>query len=94
MKREPKLLVEELLEEQKNDNNETYIIIYSTKERRPPDDFYRNLNRLKELADIKNPVRGVLICRGLKIANVAYKLVRKYCRESMIFKVEKPSLND
>ena len=89
-KRGPKLLVERLIEEHiaSSDDDRTYIIIYSTKERRPPDDFYRNLNRLKELTKIENPVRGVLICRGSRIASVAYKLVKRYCPNARLFKVE------
>jgi len=83
----PRLLVERLFEEQRDDD-ETYIIIYSTKERHPPGDFYRNLRRLRELADIKSPVRGVLICRGSKAAKVAYDLARKYCgRAPLTFRV-------
>ena len=87
-RRGPKLLVEKLLEEQGSDDDGTYIIIYSTKERRPSDDFYRNLRRLRELAEVENPSRGVLICRGTRTAEIAYKLVKKYCPRTMIFRVE------
>jgi len=85
----PKMIVEQLLRDARYDDHETYIVIYSTKGYRPPGDFYRNLRRLMELANIESPVRGVLICKGFKIANVAYELVKKYCRESMLFKVQK-----
>ncbi len=90
-RRGPKLFVERLFEELKVDDDGTYIVIYSTKDHHPPSDFYRNLRRLMELAKIESPVRGALICRGYRVANIAYRLASKYCRKVVIFKVEKVS---
>jgi len=91
MKRKPgpKSTLEKLLESTKHikpDNN-MYIVIYSTKERRPPKDFYRYIKQLREMTEIKNPVRGVLICKGTRYATVIHNLAKKYCGDVMIYKI-------
>jgi len=80
-------LILKRIERVEEDNNH-YIILYRFDPPSPPIRFYTNLRELEACLNIERPFKGVILCRGRRSAEGVLELVKKYCPEYILGKID------